>query len=99
LFELEFLPVALKEWNALDKSVRLQFACKLEKLLIAPHVPSMRLSGARNCYRVKLRNAGYRLLYHVNDKRVIVTVLGAGRRDKEEAYEKLARRLAELGMP
>lgn len=96
LFELEFLPGALKEWNSLDKAIRLQFARKLEKLLAEPRVPSMRLSGHKDSYRIKLRKAGYRLIYHVDSQRIIVAVLRVARRDKDEAYENIEGRLAEL---
>jgi mRNA interferase RelE/StbE len=99
LFELEFLPAALKEWQGLDPAVRAQLKRKLEKLLVAPHVPSMRLSGHRNCYRIKARRAGYRAVYYVNDLRVIVTVIRVARRDKDEAYDKLLERLAQLDLP
>lgn len=74
----------------------MQFARKLEKLLVDPHVPSMKLSHYRDCYRIKLRKAGYRAVYHVNDERVVVTVIRVARRDKNEAYEKLRERLGRI---
>lgn len=97
MFELEFLPSALKEWNGLDKSVRLQFVRKLDKILAEPRIPSMRLSKHRDSYRIKLRKAGLRLIYHVDGKRIVVTVIRVARRDKEEAYTDIDARLAELG--
>jgi mRNA interferase RelE/StbE len=97
LFELQFLPGVLKEWNSLDKAIRRQFARKLQKILAEPRVPSMRLSKHKDCYRIKLRAAGYRLIYHVDGKRIIVTVLRVARREKDEAYENIEGRLAELG--
>jgi mRNA interferase RelE/StbE len=97
LFELEFLPSALKEWNSLDKAIRLQFGRKLQKILAEPRISSMRLSRHKDSYRIKLRSIGYRLIYHVDGKRVIVTVLRVARRDKGEAYENIEGRLGELG--
>ena len=38
------------------------------------------------CYKIKLRAAGYRLVYQVNDKVVVVTVIAVGRRDKGLIY-------------
>ena len=97
MFELRFLPAALKEWHALDKAVRLQFARKLEKLLAEPHVASMKLSGLPGAYWIKLRKAGYRLIYYVDRQRVVVTVLKVARRDKDESYRNLEVRLGQLG--
>lgn len=95
-FELRFAASALKEWNALDKAVRMQFWRKLEKLLVNPRVPSMKLSGYPDCYRIKLRRAGFRAVYHVSDRRVVVTVIRVGRRDKNDAYDKLDQRLQQI---
>lgn len=99
MFELYFLPAALKEWQGLDAAVKDQFRRKLEKLLAAPRVSSMQLSGYRDCYRVKARKAGYRLIYHVSDRRVTVTVIRVARRDKDEAYARLLERMAQLDSP
>ena len=97
MFELEFLPSALKEWNGLDKAIQLQFSRKLDKILAEPRILSMQLSKYKDSYRIKLRKAGLRLIYHVDGKRIIVTVLRIARRDKDEAYTNIEARLAELG--
>jgi mRNA interferase RelE/StbE len=90
IYDVEFTPSALKEWRKLDSSIRAQFAKKLKEVARAPHIPSARLSGGRNRYRIKLRSAGYRLGYQVIDDRLVVIVVGVGRRD--EIYETLASR-------
>ncbi len=98
MFDLAFLPAALKEWNRLDKAVQMQLLKKLNKLLANPRVSSMKLRDHADCYRVKAERVGYRLVYHVSDQRVTVTVLRAARRDKEEAYEGLIDRLKLLDL-
>lgn len=40
----------------------------------------------QNTYRIKLRNAGYRLIYEVHDRIVTVVVLSVSKRDKNQAY-------------
>jgi mRNA-degrading endonuclease RelE of RelBE toxin-antitoxin system len=64
-YRLEFLEAALREWKKLDPSIQNQFKKVLGKRLLSPHVPSARLSGPdmQNTYKIKLRNAGYRLVY------------------------------------
>ena len=99
MFELRFVPAALKEWQQLDKAVQRQFQKKLEKLIVAPRVLSMKLREYTDCYRVKARKAGYRVIYHVSDRYVTITVIRVARRDKDEAYEKLLERLAQLDLP
>jgi len=49
--------------------VRAQFKKKLEERLLTPGVPSAALSGMPDCDKIKLRAAGYRLVYRVDERR------------------------------
>lgn len=86
-FELGFLDEALKEWNKLDINIRSQFKNKLTERLINLHVPSAKLSGRKDRYKIKLRNAGYRLVYEVRDNELIVVVVAVGKRDRDAVYK------------
>jgi len=86
-YELAFLDSALKEWGRLDGAIREQFKKKLAERLEHPRVPAARLSGQRDRYKIKLRNAGYRLVYEVRDTELIVMVIAVGRRDRNAVYE------------
>jgi len=86
-YELGFLDSALKEWRKLDANTRNQFKKKLIERLDQPHVPSARLSGSKGRYKIKLRGAGYRLVYEVHDAQVIVIVVAVGRRDRNAVYQ------------
>jgi mRNA interferase RelE/StbE len=91
-YELAFLPSALKEWRKLDPVTRDRFKAKLAELLDRPHVPAMRLSGGANRYKIKLRSVGYRLVYEVRDRELIVTVVAVGKRERDEVYRAAERR-------
>lgn len=80
-YSLEFADSALKEWRALDNSVKALLKKRLEERLIQPRVPSAQLRGSTNRYKIKLRRIGYRLVYEVVDETVTVLVLGVGRRE------------------
>ena len=73
-YELAFLDEALKEWRRLDSTTREQFKAKLAERLAAPRVPAAKLSGHPDRYKIKLRSAGYRLVYEVRDQ--VLLVLG-----------------------
>lgn len=92
-YELEFLEDALKEWKKLDSSVRNQFSRKLAERLTNPRVPSARLSKMRDCYKIKLRKAGCRLVYQVIDEQILVLVVAVGRRDRDKVYKAAAGRI------
>lgn len=79
-YRLEFKPSALREWKKLAPVLQTQFKKKLQKRLEEPHVKADALSGMSNCYKIKLRNAGYRLVYEVDDGRVVVSVVAVGKR-------------------
>lgn len=85
-YELEFKESALKEWRKLDSSIREQFKKRLTERLESPHVVSARLSGLPDCYKIKLRTAGYRLVYQVFDNRLVIVVIAVGRRDHDLVY-------------
>ena len=88
-YSLEFHEDALKEWNDLDGSIKSQFKKQLEKRMENPHVPSARLSNdLGDCYKIKLQKIGYRLVYEVIDRRLVIIVLSVGRRDRFQAYMK-----------
>lgn len=92
-YRLKFLPVALKEWEKLAPPIRAQFQKKLAERLEAPKVPSARLHGFDEVYKIKLRSVGYRLAYQVLDDAVVVIVLAVGKRERGEVYRKLGTRV------
>lgn len=86
-YELDFLDDALKEWRKLDSNTRKQFSRKLAERCENPHVPSAKLRGAANIYKIKLRSIGYRLVYEVLEKEIVVLVVAIGRRDRADFYD------------
>ena len=91
-YEVAFLDEALKEWRRLDAPVRDQLKAKLSERLRNPKIPSARLHGARERYKIELRSAGFRLIYEVRDRDLVVAV---GKRERNEVYRIAARRTAE----
>ena len=86
-YKLNFDRKALKEWHKLGDTIRAQFKKKLAERLENPHIPADRLKGYTDpLYKIKLRTAGYRLVYQVNDDEIIILVLSVGKREREEAY-------------
>jgi mRNA interferase RelE/StbE len=93
IYELEFLPSAQKEWDKLAHPLKEQFKKKLHQRLENPCVEKDRLAGSQDCYKIKLRAAGYRLIYKVTEQSLVVQVVAIGKRDKDEAYIVAMRRL------
>ena len=91
-YRLRFHELALTEWNKLDGSIKSQFKKKLAERLEQPRVKSSALSEMKDCYKIKLRQLGYRIVYRVDDDIVLVTVIAAGKRDKEKVYQEAEKR-------
>jgi mRNA interferase RelE/StbE len=91
-YKLEFLPSALKEWRKLAPEIRAQFKAHLQRRVQKPHIDTARIRGYKNHYKIKLRSVGYRLVYEVEEKEIIVYVICVGRRDS--IYKILKRRKA-----
>lgn len=91
-YGLEFLPSARKEWDKLGATLREQFKRKLAERLTRPRVEADALRGLKDHYKIKLRSAGYRLVYRVEDERITVVVVAVGKRERAEVYESAKKR-------
>lgn len=85
-YQLRFLPAARKEWDKLDGSVQLQFLKVLKRRLEEPRIPKSALAGLPDCYKIKLRDLGYRLVYRVERGEIVIVVLAVGKRERSEVY-------------
>ncbi|HMT03013.1 MAG TPA: type II toxin-antitoxin system RelE/ParE family toxin [Burkholderiales bacterium] len=76
-YKLEFEVKAKREWDKLDNNIKLALKEVLAKRLINPIIPKDRLSGTgqHECYKIKLRSFGYRLIYKVERNKVILIVI------------------------
>ncbi|CAK9892390.1 MULTISPECIES: type II toxin-antitoxin system RelE family toxin [Pseudomonas] len=94
-YSLEFDARALKEWHKLGDTVRAQFKKKLAAVLLEPRIEANRLRSLQDCYKIKLRSSGYRLVYQVIDQEVVVFVVAVDKREREQVYRKASERLAD----
>lgn len=92
-YSLRFKEEAKKEWDRLDPVIREHFAKKLLQRREHPRVSSAQLSGMPDCYKIKLRSAGYRLVYEVRDHEVVIVVIAVGKRERSAVYKIAAKRL------
>jgi mRNA interferase RelE/StbE len=94
-YKIVFLMDAQKDWDKLDNSIKKQFANIIEnKIKHNPKIIKNRLRGLEDCYKIKLKSSGYRLVYQVLDKIITVSVIAVGRRDKDIAYDSAEVRLS-----
>lgn len=92
IYELSFHPDALEEWRRLDNSVRDLFKQKLAEHMQNPRVPTARLSGQQDRFKLKLRSGGYRLVYEVRDSEIVIVVVAVGKRERNAVYKAAAQR-------
>ncbi|NNA92897.1 type II toxin-antitoxin system RelE family toxin [Pseudomonas gessardii] len=93
-YSLEFDARALKEWQKLRDTVRQQLKKKLGEILTNPRIETNRLHGLPDCYKIKLRSSGYRLVYQMIDQEVTVVVVAVDKRERDQVYRKAAERLS-----
>jgi mRNA interferase RelE/StbE len=84
MYVLDFHPVALKEWQNLDNSIRQKFKAKLKERMQNPCILSAKIE--KNRYKIKLRGVGYRLVYEVRDNELVIVVIAVGKRELSEVY-------------
>lgn len=78
---------ALKEWNKLGETLQQQFKSKLAERAKNPRVQADKLKGEPDLYKIKLRSAGYRLVYQVRDQEITIMIISIGKRERSEVYE------------
>ncbi len=59
---------------------------KLAERLEQPRIETDRLRDLPDCYKIKRRNAGYRLVYQIENQQILVTVVAVERRDRVSVY-------------
>ena len=96
-YTVKFREDALKEWQKLDKAIQQQFAKKLKKCCENPHIPSAKLRGIKDCYKIKLRTSGFRLVYQVIDDTLVIVVVAVGKRERSEVYNLASERFRAAG--
>ncbi|EDM0727798.1 TPA: type II toxin-antitoxin system RelE/ParE family toxin [Escherichia coli] len=92
-YMVKFRDDALKEWLKLNKTIQRQFAKKLKKCSDNPHIPSAKLRGLKDCYKIKLRASGFRLVYQVIDDMLIIAVVAVGKRERCNVYNLASERM------
>ncbi len=91
-YELAIHPDAEKEWGKLDGSIKRRFKEKFAKeRLKHPRVAKDALRELADCYKIKITTPQFRLIYHVNDAKRILTILSVASRD--DVYDELKSRL------
>ncbi len=96
IYSLDFTARAKREWDRLDAAVRLQLTKKLEERRQNPRVLADAMRRMPDCYKIKLRKSGFRLVYLVEDGKLVVLVLTVGKREASEVYLNAARELDDL---
>ena len=91
-YKLKFLPSAWKEWNKIGDGIREQFKKKLGERILNPIIPADQLRGFKNYYKIKIRSAGYRLVYEVDRNEIVIYVITVGKRENDLIYKKVQKR-------
>lgn len=57
-----------------------------------PKIRSASVHGAKQRYKSKLRDAGYRLVYEFRDQELLVLVVAVGKRERNDVHKATERR-------
>ena len=100
-YKIEFVPEAESDFDGLDKALKKEAGKKIDGLAENPFLGKplgnkfgIDLTGFYKLYFHKKR---YRIVYRIlRDYIEVVEIFGIGRRDKEEIYKLVAKRLKKL---
>lgn len=78
-YRIEFAPRADRQFKALDRSLQARLARRINSLAENPRPQGIKkLAGEEDLYR--LRVGDYRIIYQIQEKRLVVLVVGVGHR-------------------
>lgn len=96
-YRVEFLPEAAREFEALDGSLKKVVAKQIDKLTERSELGEplgkrmgIDLTGYRKMYFGK---KGYRIVYEIQQQRLVILIIGIGKRERAEIYREVAQRL------
>ena len=100
-YRIEFLPDAEKDFNTLDGSIRKEVAKKIDALAENPFLgkPLGKKYGLdlTGFYKLHVAKKKYRIVYRLIGTHVeVIEIMGIGKRDQEEIYKIVAKRLKKL---
>ena len=78
MYAVEFLPSAAKALAKLDRAVQLRVARQIERLAVDPRGDAAKLRGDDAIWRARVGD--YRILYELEDDRLLVVVVRIGHR-------------------
>jgi len=101
VYKIEFLPDAEKDFDALDGSIRIEVAKKIDALADNPFLgkPLGKKYGVdlTGFYKLYVSKKKYRIVYRLIGKHIeVIEIVGIGKRAEEEVYKLVARRLKKL---
>ncbi len=99
-YKVEFLYEAAEEFEALDGSLKKIAAKQIDKLAERPELGEplgrrmgIDLTGYRKMYFGK---KAYRIVYEIQRQKLLILIIGIGKRERAEIYKEVARRLGRL---
>jgi mRNA interferase RelE/StbE len=78
MYAVELLPSAAKALEKLEAAARRRVARRIDRLAEDPRGDAVKLRGAEDIWRA--RAGDYRILYRIEDARLVVTVVRIGHR-------------------
>ncbi len=94
-YQVLFAPAAEREFRALPQAVQVRLASRINALAAEPRpTGSAKLAGPPDLYRIRIGD--YRVIYAIDDGRLLVLVVRAAHR--REVYRRLPPSLGQLSM-
>jgi mRNA interferase RelE/StbE len=99
-YKIEFLPEAAREFDTLDGSLKKIAATQIDTRAEKPELGEslgkkmgVDLTGYRKVY---FGRKSYRIVYEIQGHRLVVLIIGIGKRERAEIYKEVARRVSRL---
>jgi mRNA interferase RelE/StbE len=100
-YKVEFIPEAAEDFHALDGAVKKEVGRKIDALsenpFLGKHLGNRFGADLAGFYKLYVAKKAYRIVYRIVGEQIeVIEIVGIGRRDKEEIYRLVAKRLRDV---
>jgi mRNA interferase RelE/StbE len=78
MYAVEILPSAARALAKLDRAMQRRIARRIDRLALDPRADAVKLRGTDDIWRARVGD--YRLLYAIEDERLVVLIIKVGHR-------------------
>jgi mRNA interferase RelE/StbE len=95
-YKILFIEDAYEDLQKLDKSIQIEAIKVIKKLKENPYFGKPLKGNLKGFYKIYFFKKKYRMVYTIRENKLLILIVGIGKRDKEKIYKLIEKRREKL---